>query len=261
MTEAASLDSLHRPAGDAATVEARRVGWAGPLAMTFARLVLAYAAHGLTAAILAAGGHADPWKAAAPWWTVYGTLIDVGCLVALAVLTRREGRRVRDLVSFDRSRLGKDLLLGLGWLLLLGFVGFLGGTVTSLLVYGVPNHAPPMGGLPTWGLIYSVAVWPLLWGFTEETTYNGYVLPRLRALGGRWAAVAIVSFGWAAQHVALPALFDARFMAYRFLSALPIALVATGLYLRTGRLVPLIAAHVVVDILAPASVMLAPPQG
>ncbi|QRK05759.1 CPBP family intramembrane metalloprotease [Archangium violaceum] len=229
--------------------------------MTFARLVLAYVAHGVTAAVLAASGHAEPWQAAIRWWTVYGSLIDAGCLVLLAMLTRREGRSIRDLVGFDRTRLGRDLLIALGLLLGLGLVGFVGGMGTSLLLYGNPHHAPPMGGLPTWAMVYSIAIWPLLWGFTEETTYNGYVLPRLRALSGHsWMAVAIVSFGWAAQHIALPAMFDGRFMLYRFLSSLPIALLAATFYLRTGRLVPLIVAHAAIDILAPASVMFAPPH-
>jgi hypothetical protein len=44
---------------------------------------------------------------------VYGTLIDVGCVLLLWRLTRREGIGLLDLVGFQRSRLFRDVLLGL----------------------------------------------------------------------------------------------------------------------------------------------------
>ncbi len=68
---------------------------------------------------------------------------------------------------------------------------------------------------------------------------------------------AIVAFGWAAQHIALP-LGDPQWMLYRFLSSLPIALLMPVLYLRTRRLVPLIIAHAVADALATATLVLLP---
>jgi hypothetical protein len=44
---------------------------------------------------------------------VYATLIDAGCLTLLWRLTRREGTGLFDLAGFRRSRLGRDVLLGL----------------------------------------------------------------------------------------------------------------------------------------------------
>jgi hypothetical protein len=48
------------------------------------------------------------------WWSVYGTLVDIGCLGLLLCLTRREGIKITDLISFDRKKLKVDILLGLG---------------------------------------------------------------------------------------------------------------------------------------------------
>lgn len=53
-----------------------------PFTMIFARLSLAVMFQALTAGVLWLQGAALPWQAA-PWWTVYGSLIDGICLAAL----------------------------------------------------------------------------------------------------------------------------------------------------------------------------------
>jgi hypothetical protein len=68
---------------------------------------------GFRTAVLACVGSPAPWYDAEPCLPVYGTLIDVGCVLLLWRLTRREGIGLLDLVGFQRSRLFRDVLLGL----------------------------------------------------------------------------------------------------------------------------------------------------
>jgi len=222
------------------------ITWKWPVIIVFARLILAVLAQALIAGLFMLQGHPTPWQAAAPWWIVYGTLIDIGCLVLLARLTRREGIRLVDLISFQRQRLGRDLLLGLGFILLYIALAFGGGIITGLLIYGA-NPAPAvMVPLPLWGTLYSLIVWPIIWAFAEEMTYQGYALPRLEVLSERrWMAVLIVGFGWALQHSAMPLMSDWRWAAYRFGSSLLIGFVLPIIYLRLRprRLFPFILAH------------------
>jgi uncharacterized protein len=215
-----------------------------PVIIVFARLIFAVIAQALVAGLYMLLGNPTPWQAAAPWWIVYGTLIDVGCLVLLARLARREGIRLADLISIQRQRLGRDLLLGLGFIPLYVILAMAGGIITGILMYGAAPAPAIMVPLPIWGTLYSLIVWPIIWAFAEEMTYQGYALPRIEALSGRaWLAVLIVSFGWAIQHSALPIMTDWRFAAYRFASCLPIGLILPIIYLRTRRLVPFILAH------------------
>src|SRR5919106_954020 len=93
--------------------DAGTLTWRGPALMLFARSACAVGAQALVAAVFALQSSPTPWHDAEPWLPVYGTLIDVGCLALLWRLTRREGIRLFDLVGFDRSRLGRDALLGL----------------------------------------------------------------------------------------------------------------------------------------------------
>lgn len=100
-----------------AVLERRRdtgaLTWAGLATMLFARSICAIVAQGLVAAVLAVRGSAAPWRDAAAWFPVYATLIDAGCLALFYMLMRREGARLVELLSFDRRRFGRDVLVGL----------------------------------------------------------------------------------------------------------------------------------------------------
>jgi hypothetical protein len=170
--------------------------------------------------------------------------------------TRREGIRLRDLIGTIRPRRGHDLWLGLGCYLPT-FPFFLGGGyVAQKLLYGSSGDSPYKylahpHPRPVWAMVYGLTLWWMIWSPTEETTYQAYVLPRLRALTGRtWIAFLIVGFCWAAQHCALPFIPDWRFLIFRFLAFLPGVLVMMLIYLRTRRLAPLIVAHWPMDIAA-----------
>jgi hypothetical protein len=240
-------------------IEARmaqgQVSWAGPLVLVAGRTVLAVVAQGLVACIFALRHNASPWRAAAPWWTIYGTLVDIGCLALMAWFTRGEGIRLRDLVGKVRLRWGRDLFVGIGWFLVIFPFFVFGGPLGSKLIYGStqPNLYPGLlagRALPLWAVIYSLSMWWIIWSPTEEMTYQAYALTRIQALSGRrWIAILVVAFWWTLQHSFFPLIFDWHYMAWRFLAFLPGVVVCILVYLLTRRLPPLIVAHWSMDIL------------
>jgi hypothetical protein len=137
-----------------------RLSWTGPLLMVTARLVLAIAAQAAVAGVFLLCGKAKPWVTAAPWWTVYGTLIDVDCLVALAHCMRREGGRWTDLVDMTAGRLRRDILVGLAYAAGILPFGILGGFIGSALIDGLAPAPMPIGPLPLPGALYSLLIWP-----------------------------------------------------------------------------------------------------
>jgi membrane protease YdiL (CAAX protease family) len=178
---------------------------------------------------------------------VYGTLIDAGCLALLWQLTRREGIRLFDLIGFERTRLVRDVALGLALIpVSLAFI-FAGTYAAGWLVYGKP--APPflLGHLPLAAALYGVLVWPFIWGLTEQMTYNGYLVPRFQVLGSTSLAIAVVAFVWSLQHAFMPLTFDPKFMTFRLLSPIPFSVFQALLYLRLRRLVPFATAHALMD--------------
>lgn len=238
-------------AEDAALARRAHTGaltWHGPALMLAARSAFAFAAQALAAIVFAVRSSSTPWHDAEPWMPVYGTLVDVGCLALLWQLTGREGISLGDLIGFDRSRLGRDLLLGLA-LIPVGLALILGGVyVTGWLVYGTGSSPYLFGQLPLPAAIYGVFVFPVIWGLTEQMTYNGYLVPRFRLLFHSTSlSVALVSVVWSFQHAVMPLTFDLRFMVVRALSPLPFSVFQTLLYLRLRRLIPFAIAHALMD--------------
>jgi len=232
------------------------LGRTGPWLIVVGRGVLIIAAQAITASILWVRSHSWSWNAAAKWWTVYGTLVDIGCLALMAIYTRKEGIRLRDLIGRLRLRWGRDLFLGAAMFVLVFPFFILGAASATRIVYG-GGHPPSFEGLadarvlPLWGIIYSFSLWWLIWSPTEEMTYRGYALPRLEVLCRKpWLAYGIVSFWWALQHSFLPFIVDWRLVVWRFLAFLPGVVLLLLPSLKIRRLAPFIFAHWPMDILA-----------
>src|SRR6185436_14892451 len=175
-------------------LEAATLTWRGPAVMLFARAACAVGAQAVVAGVFALRASPIPWHDAEPWLSVYGTLIDAGCLALLWRLTRREGIGLFDLVGFERARLVRDTLLGVA-LIPVSLVFILGGVYAAgWLVYGTLTPPYLYGRLPLPAALYGVLVWPFIWGLTEQMTYNGYLAPRFQVLS-RSTSIAIVLVG------------------------------------------------------------------
>jgi membrane protease YdiL (CAAX protease family) len=95
--------------------------------------------------------------------------------------------------------------------------------------------------------LYAALVFPLIWGFTEQMTYNGYLVTRIQALSGTPVAVALVAFAWSFQHVVMPVRFDPDYVLYRLIAPIPFSLFVILAYLRFRNLVPFAIAHWLMD--------------
>jgi uncharacterized protein len=228
--------------------DAGTLTWRGPALMLFARTAFAIGAQAVVAGIFALRSSPAPWHAAEPWMPVHGTLIDIGCLALLGRLTRREGIRLFDLVGFERTRLGRDVVLGFA-LIPVGLAFIFAGTYAAgWILYGTPSQPYFFARLPLPAALYAVLVFPFVWGLTEQMTYNGYLVSRFQVVWRNTGlAVAAVAFFWSLQHSFMPTTFDAKFMAFRLLSPIPFSVFQTLAYLRLRRLLPLAIAHALMD--------------
>jgi membrane protease YdiL (CAAX protease family) len=228
--------------------------WVKVLVVVSGRTVLAIVAQAVVACIFVLKHNPSPWNASAPWWSVYATLIDLGCLALIVRFTRAEGISLQDLIG--KVRWGRDPFVGIAWFFLIFPFFWAASPLSSWLVWGTkqPHLYPGLltgRTLPLWAVVYSLSVWWMIWSATEETTYQAYALPRLQALSGRaWAAVLVVSFWWTLQHSFIPLILDWHYVVWRFVAFLPGVTVMTLIYHRTRRLPPLIFAHYLMDISA-----------
>ena len=226
-----------------------------------ARLVFAFLAQGLTAALFLVLGAEGPWQEAAAWWPVYSTITDVLCLASLTLLTQRERIRIRDLFGVSNWGSAARELLWTPLFFLAVAPGALAANLITSAFYG--SQLPPMisiVSLPPAGIAYAMIVWPILWVVTEELVYLGFLLPRLEALTGRtWIAASLVITFWGMQHLAIPLLPDTTYLVSRVAAALAaISLFPIAFVLFHRRLVPLIAVHYIADLATAFLTTLAP---
>ena len=243
---------LNSPSAIEARIAKKRIPRLAPFLILLARPGLAILAQGIFILVFIQGGVPAPTTAVRHWWTVYGTFIDLGCLGILFWLTRHEGIRLFDLLSFDKTKIKKDILIGVGiFLVVFPLSVFSGGLVGGWLAYGSLNPTFPDGGfirvLPLWAVWFSRIFWWPLWSLTEELTFQGYALPRLQALTrSTWLSVALVSCDWSLQHSFLPWI-DPRHALYLFITFIPLTIAMQLIYLRVRRLPPLIVGHWLMD--------------
>src|ERR1043166_7597473 len=240
-------------------IQSGRIGWTRSLATTTARTGLIVLVQVVVATLFFIRGDPAPWRAQAPWWTVYATLVDGGCLLLLWRQTKNEGIQFIDLFGIERSRIGREALWGFLYLVA-SFPVLAGGTrLASWLVYGTTQLVPAMLApgllserhLPHWAVVYSLSVFWLVWSPTEEAIYQAYCAARLQALtGSTWATVTLVGFWWAFQHSVFPLVFDSRLIVFRFLQFLPLVVIFQLVYLRTRRLPRMIMMHWPMDLFA-----------
>ncbi len=229
-------------------------------ALLIARSLLCFLGQAITAGVFWLQGNPSPWLSSVPYWNVFGTFADVGCILLLMYLLRREGYQIIDLLRVQKIPLWRDILIGVGLFLLIFPLAIMGITIlANIFIFG--TWQPDLGSgllierqLPAWAMFHSLFIWWLIWSPTESTFYNGYLFPRFEALTGRtWMAVLVVGFFWALQHIFFPFIPDGRYLIWRFLQFSGIGLLMPFLFSRLRRLRPLIITHLLMDI---ASVVL-----
>jgi len=224
----------------------------GPLLMLIARPLLLLATQGLALLLFMQLKVPNASVAIRNWSSVFGTLVDLGCLGLLIWLTRREGIRLLDLIGFIKNKLKTDIPIGLGIFLIVFPVTIMGGGMVAMLItYGTISPVFPVGTLsrtlPLLAVLYSRILWWPIWSATEEMTYNGYALPRMYAMTkSRWMSVMIVCFFFSIQHCFL-SMAGFQYGFYIFLTFIPLTLAMELIYLRVRRLTPLIIGHWMMD--------------
>jgi hypothetical protein len=216
---------------EAAAIVAVRIGlWIGVQLLLAGGIVLAGSA-----------GSEGPFNAAAGWWMVYGSVIDLATLALVLRLTRRHGISYRNLLGPPAA----------AWQIALGAVVVLAASLPAVVfsseltsaLYGA-GGAPPMLSLvdvPVPAAIYTATIWPILAELAEPIAFLGIILPALERWSRRtWLAASLVVALWAVEHAFFPILLDGSgvdwlFAVYRVVSVVPFLAMWAVLYLVFGR--------------------------
>jgi membrane protease YdiL (CAAX protease family) len=235
-------------------IQANRVviNWA--IGLVLARCILLILFQGILSFYFHLQGNQTPWESAAKWWSVYGNLADISCLILLTFALKKEGKNLTSLLDFDKNKIFQDLkfgliifliifpLIGLGYTFVTGYL-ILNQNTLNLTIDQLSERT-----LPSWAYYYSIFFWWTIWSITEEVTYQSYGLKRLIGKYGQVKTLLFVGFFFALQHSFLPLIFDWRYIIWRFIAFFPLVLGLMIAYMKTGRITPVIIAHALMDI-------------
>lgn len=240
-----------------------------PLVFAFLRIPMVAVAALVTVAVLAAFGVALDFPAST-LSALYLAPVNLASLLLLRWALHREGRRVRDLIGFDRARLGRDILWGLLWLMVL-YLPFAGAIIgTMFLLYGGDAFTSfeaafvPTGGYPVMppalAIVFAVVVvitFAPLNAPTEELVYRGYAQGGLsKTLKTKWLAVVIPAIGFGLQHIFFAATAPGMLV---FAVAFFVWGLGSGIiFLKQGRLMPLIVCHFIVNLFTSLPALIVP---
>ena len=126
--------------------------------------------------------------------------------------------------------------------------------LAGFLCYGVIPYAAPMmiAPIPLWLAIINMLLLPVSTAFAEEGLYLGCGVNQIR---NKYAAIFVPAFFFALQHSFIPMLFDARYIAYRFLSFLPLTIILCCHYYKKRNPLPIMVGHAVIDAATAAQIL------
>ncbi len=180
-----------------------------------------------------------------PWFDLTYQLLGIGFAlvpVALALfLLAGPGRGVLARIGLDRARPGRDFAIGLGLAAVIGIPGL--GLYAAGRRLGITADVVASGLEPQWWTVPVLVASALQNALLEEVVVVAYLLDRLPRLG--WSVPVVI---------AASALLRGSYHLYQgygpFVGNAVMGVVFALYYRRTGRVMPLVVAHTVLDVVA-----------
>ena len=196
----------------------------------------------------------NPPRADEAVWDAIYRVLDVGfdlALVALVVyLLWEPGRSALRRIGLDLSRPGRDAGLAVALLVAIGVPGLALYAGSRLLGLTVQVQAAELDS--AWWTIPLLLLSAARAGLLEEVILNGYLGERLRELGWRpWTTILAIALLRGAYHA-----YQGPAMA---LGNVAMGVVFAWVYLRWRRVMPLVVAHTLIDVIAFVGYPLAAP--
>ncbi len=225
------------------------------------RILLAVTFQALFALGYLAAGSDSPWQSAANLWLASFALAEFCNLWLLRRLARAEGIRLVDLYNPWRASRASDLKwTGLA-VVVAAPLALLPPMLLARALWSDPDIGQELLFQPVWMPVawFMLIVFPVIHALTELPTYYGYVLPRLEALTSRLKMPLLLTASTLSiQHAVLPLLFDTRYLLWRAVMFLPLAVWFGWIIQRRPTTLPyMAAAHGLLDISLPIFVLTA----
>jgi hypothetical protein len=212
-----------------------------PWLLLFSRIALFALVQALFALYFLLVGKTPAWENGANWWPLTVALADLACLFLLIKAFQAEGGNYWKLYRFERRHVWGDVLALLVLTVICAPLTYLPNLALAKALFGDSAAVGDLFYRPLpIGVVYiAIIAFPIAQGLTETPTYFGFVMPRLEQQGvNKWLAISLPALMLGFQHIAMPLLFDARFIIWRGLMFIPFAFLIAFTFHWRPRLLP-----------------------
>ncbi len=184
-------------------------------------------------------------------WSVAASAVNIITVAALIFITRGEGG-LRKLINYEKGTTTPKQAVGMSALIL--GLGMGGMYLAGFLCFGKIPYAAPMmiAPIPVPLAVINLILLPVSTALAENSIYLGCGVNTIK---NRYLSVILPSFFFALQHSFIPTLPDARYMAYRFLSFLPLTIVLCIIYRKNRNPMPIMIGHAIIDLMTAGQIL------
>lgn len=179
------------------------------------------------------------------WWTIIISIANIITIIVLISLANKENITYSRLINWKRNTINFKILLLLVFTIF--FIGIFGMFLAGFLIYfEFPYLATIMiKPIPFWLAVINAFIMPITTTLAEDGLYLGYSINRIN---NKWLAIILPAFFYAFQHSFIPLLIDFKYIAYRFLSFLPLTILFCFWYYKKRDPKPIMVGHFLLNI-------------
>ena len=165
------------------------------------------------------------------WWSIVATIVNIVTILLLVFISKKMNISYSKLINYEKGKTKIKQVIIISLIVL--FVGTFGMYLSGFICYGKFPYAAPMmiAPIPLVLAIINFIILPLTVSFAEDGLYLGC---GVNSFKNKYMAILIPAFFYALQHSFIPLLFDIKFMAYRFLSFLPLTFILAYILRKLG---------------------------
>ena len=185
------------------------------------------------------------------WWTITVTVGNIATLLVLWLICRRQGTTFARFINYEKGKTrGKTIIFVV---LIMIATGMGGMQLAGIICYGELPYFPVMmiQAIPLWIAVTIIFLLPLTTTLAEDGVYLGVINQ-----DNSKSMVVFSALFYAIQHSFIPFLPDIRFVLYRFLSFLPLAVIMCFWYRKNRNPLPFMVGHFVLNLATVAQIVM-----
>ena len=186
------------------------------------------------------------------WWTTVVTVVNILTIVLLIMVAKKNGKTYKELINYKKGNTKvRQVVLVTVVVFLVGLTGMY---LAGFLCYGVIPYASPMmiEPVPVVLAVINFLLLPVTTALAEDGLYLGC---GVNGFKNKAVAIGVPAFFYALQHCFIPVIWDTKYIAYRFLSYLPLTIILCWYYRKKKNPLPVMVGHALIDVMTVAWVL------